>query len=53
MSLLFSFFVHCLFLAPLAPFFDLNFALYFLFVFTAPIVDALTFGTSKFYKKIL
>jgi len=40
--------MHHLLLTPLAPFFELDFALDFLLVFATPIVDTFTFGTSQF-----
>ena len=40
----------CLFAAPVAKLRKLNFALYFLLVFSAPVVNALARGTLKFNK---
>ena len=48
-NLLFCLFVHGLHTVPLAPLFELNFALNELLVFGAPVVNALAFGTLQFY----
>ncbi len=48
-----SFFVRGYFFAPLTVFFEFNFLYYELLVFTAPVVDALTFSASKFYESFL
>lgn len=45
--------MHGLLLAPLAPFFNLDFSLDFFLVLSAPVVDALAFGAREFYEKIL
>lgn len=39
--------------APIAKLRELDFALYFLFIFARPIVDALALGTLEFYQIIL
>jgi hypothetical protein len=45
--------VHGLSPAPFAPFFELNFALYFLLIFGAPIVNALAFLALELDKAVL
>ncbi len=42
-----------LLLAPLAPLFELDFALDFLLILATPIVDALASGAGKFDKAVL
>ena len=45
--------MNSLFPAPFAKLFDLDFALHELFIFTAPVVDALAFRAGEFNEKIL
>jgi len=52
-KLFFRLLMDSLFPAPFAVFFDLDLALYQLFIFAAPVVNALTFRAGQSYEKIL
>lgn len=51
--LLLGFFVRSALAAPFAILHNFNFALYFLFIFAAPISNAFALGTDEFYKSYL
>ena len=53
MRLFLALFMHGLFSAPLTILFDLDLALYQLFIFAAPVVNALAFRAGQSYEKIL
>ena len=51
--LFFNFFMNALNPAPFAVLFELNLSLYFLSIFTRPVVNAFTVFTGQFYKSVL